>query len=73
MRRSDVPVLKIEALHRDILRNRSFVTVVWKDDPEKRLGLPVSFNCQLDNLKMETENAVKPLAKDLESATVEGP
>jgi hypothetical protein len=66
-------VLKIAGLHRDVLRDRSFVTVVWKDDPEKQLGLPVSFDCQLGDLKVETEMAVKALAKELESATIEGP
>jgi hypothetical protein len=66
-------VLKIEGLHRDVLRNRSFVTVVWKGEPEKRLGLPVPSNCQLDDLKAATEKAVKALAKELESATIEGP
>jgi hypothetical protein len=66
-------VLKIEGLHRDVLRNRSFVTVVWKDDPEKRLGLPVPFDCQLDDLKAETKKAVGALVRELESATVEGP
>jgi hypothetical protein len=66
-------VLKIEGLHRDVLRNRSFVTVVWKDDPEKRLGLPVPFDCQLDDLKAETEKAVEALVRELEFATVEGP
>jgi hypothetical protein len=68
-----VTVLKIEGLHRDVLRNRSFVTVVWKGEPEKRLGLLVPFDCQLDSLKAETEKAVKALAKELEAATVEGP
>jgi hypothetical protein len=68
-----MPVLKIEGLHRDVLRNRSFVTVVWKDESEKRLGLPVPFDCQPDNLKVETEKAVKALAKELEAATIEGP
>ena len=66
-------VLKIKSLHRDILSNRTFVEVIWKDDPEKRLGLPVPFDCQLDNLKAETEKAVKALARELESAMIEGP
>ena len=66
-------VLKIEGLHRDVLRNRSFVTVVWKGESEKRLGLLVPFDCQLDSLKAETEKAVKALAKELEAATVEAP
>jgi hypothetical protein len=66
-------VLKIEGLHRDVLRNRSFVTVVWKGDPKKSLGLPVPFDCQLDSLKVETERAVEALARELDAATVEGP
>ena len=63
----------IEGLHRDVLKKRSFVTVTWKDEPEKRLGLPVPFDCQLDALKAETEMAVRALAKELESATIQGP
>ena len=63
--------LMITGLHRDVLRNRSFVTVVWKDDPEKRLGLPVPHDCTPDQLKSETERAVWALAKELESATIQ--
>jgi hypothetical protein len=65
--------LIIEGLYRDVLKNRSFVTVTWKDEPEKRLGLPVPFDCQLDALKTETEKAVRALAKELDSATVQDP
>jgi hypothetical protein len=65
--------LIIEGLHRDVLKNRSFVTVTWKGEPEKRLGLPVPFDCQLDALKTETEKAVRALAKELETATIQGP
>ena len=65
--------LIIEGLHRDVLKNRSFVTVTWKGEPEKRLGLPVPFDCQLDVLKIETEKAVRALAKELEAATIQGP
>jgi hypothetical protein len=68
-----VPVLKILGLNRDVIRNRAFVDITWEDDPEKRLGLPVPFDCQLDNLKAETERAVKALVKELDSATIEGP
>jgi hypothetical protein len=73
IRENAMSVLIIDGLHRDVLRNRSFVTVTWKGEPEKSLGLPVPFDCQLDNLKRETEKAVIPLAKELESATIEGP
>jgi hypothetical protein len=66
-------VLKIEGLHRDVLRNRSFVTVVWKDDPEKRLGLPVPFDCQLDDPESGNQKSRGGSRNELESATVEGP
>jgi hypothetical protein len=66
-------ILKITGLHRDILRKRSFVTIVWEDNPEQQLGLPVPLNCTLEQLKSETEKAVQALADELASATVEGP
>jgi hypothetical protein len=68
-----MPVLKITGLHRDVIRKRSFVTVAWKDDAEKQLGLPVPLDCTLEQLKTETEKAVRALADELASATVEGP
>jgi len=64
--------LIIEGLHPDVLRKRLFVTVTWKDDPKKRLGLPVPFDCQLDALKAETETSIRALAKESESATIQG-
>jgi len=65
--------LRIEGLSRDLLKKRSHVTVVWADNPEKRLGLPVPFDCQLDALRAETEKALQALIKELETATIEGP
>jgi hypothetical protein len=41
-----------------------------QDDPEKRLGLPVPSDCTPEQLKSETEKAVRALAKELESATI---
>jgi hypothetical protein len=63
--------LKITGLHHDVLKNRSFVTVIWKNDPEKGLGLPVPPDCTLEQLKSETEKAVRALADELASATIE--
>ncbi len=63
--------LVITALHRDVFKNRSFVTVCWKDNPEKRLGLPVPLDCARDQLKAEAEKAVRALARELETATIE--
>jgi hypothetical protein len=65
--------LTIDGLNRDVLKKRSIVTLKWKDDPEKRLGLIVPFDCTPDTLRAEAEKAVRALAKELESATIEGP
>jgi hypothetical protein len=34
--------LTIDGLNRDLLKNGTIVTLKWKDDPEKRLGLIVT-------------------------------
>ena len=62
--------LIIGSLLRDAVKERSVVMLTWEDDPEKRLGLVVPFDCTPENLKAETEKAVRALAKELESATI---
>jgi hypothetical protein len=65
--------LTIDGLNRDLLKKRSIVTLKWADDPEKRLGLIVPFDCTPETLRAETEKAVRALAKELASATIQGP
>jgi hypothetical protein len=60
----------ISGHYSDVVKNRPHVTVIWEDEPEKRLRLPVPFDCKIDDLKAETEKAVRALAKELESATI---
>jgi hypothetical protein len=71
-RATAMTTLIIGSLLRDVVKERSLVTLTWEDDPEKRLGLVVPFDCTLENLKAETEKAVRALAKELESATIKG-
>ena len=63
--------LKIINLHHDLSKKRSLVTVAWENDPDKRLGLVVPFECPLENLKAEAEKVVRALASELETATIE--
>lgn len=63
--------LKITNLYRDIRAKRSVVTVQWENDSEKHLKLDVPFICQPEDLKSETEKALKALIKELEAATIE--
>ena len=62
--------LIIGNLFRDLTNKCSVVTLTWEDDPEKRLGLILPFDCTSENLKTETEKAVRALAKELETATI---
>jgi hypothetical protein len=63
--------LVITSLHHDFSKNRSFVTVTWKDDPEKRLGLPVPLDCSREQIKAEAHKAILALAKELQSASID--
>ncbi len=38
------------------------VSLVWKEDPEKRLGLHVPFGCKLDQLQVEAQKALRELS-----------
>ena len=62
--------LIIGNLFRDLTNKRSVVTLTWEDEREKRLGLILPFDCTFENLKAETEKAVRALAKELETATI---
>ena len=54
----------ITALTHDLVRKRSIVTLVWDDDPEKRVALPVSFGCSLDEVRGEAEKALRTLSTE---------
>ena len=58
----------IAALGHDLVRKRSIVTLVWDDDPEKQVALPVPFGCSLDDLRTEAEKTLRALSA--ETATI---
>ena len=50
------------------MRKRSVATLIWDDDPEKRVALPVPFGCSLDQVRTEAEKALRDLSA--ETATI---
>jgi hypothetical protein len=60
----------VAALTHDLIRNRSIVTLVWDDDPEKRVALPVPFGCGLDRVHAEAEKAVRALSAETAAISV---
>ena len=45
----------ITGLFHDLTLKRSTVSVVWDNDPDKRMALPVPYGCSLDELQAEAE------------------
>jgi hypothetical protein len=63
----------ITGLFHDLTQKRSHVSVVWENDPEKRLGLPVPYGCSLADIQVEAEKAVRELSKVTSTISVEMP
>jgi len=61
--------LIIDDLVNDLNKKRLVVTLKWEGDPQKHLELAVPFDHTFENLKAETEKAVRALAEELETAT----
>jgi hypothetical protein len=56
------PSVTVVALSHDLSRQRSIVTLVWTDDLEKSVALPVPYGCSLDNVQAEAEKALRSLS-----------
>ena len=63
----------VAALTHDLTRKRSLVTMVWDDDPEKRVALPVPYGCGLDRVQAEAEKAMRALSAETGSISVKTP
>jgi hypothetical protein len=70
MTRKAIASVTISALTHDLTRKRSLVVLVWDDDPEKRVSLPVSFGCSLEGLRDEAEKALRALSAEAATLAV---
>jgi hypothetical protein len=66
-------IVSIAALTHDLVRKRSIVTLVWQDDPEKRVALPVPFGCSLDDVHAAAEKALRALSSETGIVTLKAP
>ena len=62
--------LTVAALTHDLVRKRSIVALVWDDDPEKQVALPVPFGCALDRVQAEAEKALRALSAETAAMAV---
>jgi len=65
--------MTVAALTHDLVRKRSIVTVIWDDDAEKRVALPVPFGCDLNSVRAEAEKAVRELSSEMATIAVNAP
>jgi hypothetical protein len=63
----------VAALTHDLSRKRSIVTLVWDNDPEKRVALPVPFGCSLEDVQAEAEKAMRALSAETATIAVNAP
>lgn len=54
----------IVGINHDFRTQKSHVLLVWDDEPDKRLSLPVPFGCSIEDLPAEAEKAVKALSAE---------
>jgi hypothetical protein len=56
--------ITVVALTHDLIRKRSIVTMTWDTDAEKKVGLPVSYGCSLEDVRAEAERALRALSTE---------
>jgi hypothetical protein len=52
----------ITGLFHDLVLKRSSVAVVWGDDPDKPMDLPIPYGCALDDIPAKAEKAMRVLS-----------
>ncbi len=51
-------------------KKRSLAILVWNDDPEKKISVPIPFGCPFDSTRQEAEKAVRDLANEMMTIAV---
>ena len=54
----------IVGLNHDLRGKKSYVQLVWDDEADKRLSLPVPFGCSFADLPAETDKALRALSAE---------
>ncbi|KFC69978.1 hypothetical protein FF80_01179 [Devosia sp. LC5] len=54
----------IVGINHDFRTKKSHVLLVWDDEADKRLSLPVPFGCSFEDLPAETDKAVRALSAE---------
>jgi hypothetical protein len=68
---ADTPsAVTVTGLFHDFVNKRSSVSIVWDNEPEKRLSLLATYGGTLDDVQAEAEKAVRALASEIATISV---
>ena len=60
--------LIVTNLSHDLQARKSYVSVVWSDDPARRLGLEVPYATALSDIEAAARQALTDLARELDGS-----
>jgi hypothetical protein len=63
--------LTLVGVTHEFQKKRSLALLVWNDDPEKKISVPIPFGCPVDRTRQEAEKAVRDLAKEMATIAVD--
>ena len=67
------PTVTVTQIIHDLRSRTSYVTVVWNDRQEKKLGLPIPFGTRIEDIAAETARALNAFRDELDSVSIELP
>jgi hypothetical protein len=59
------PTIIVTGLQHDFVNKRSNVSLLWSDQSQKHLALPVPYLCAFESVRAEAEKAVRELAAEI--------
>jgi len=59
------PAIIVTGLQHDFVNKRSNVSLLWNDQSQKHLALPVPYLCSFEAVRDEAEKAVRELATEI--------
>lgn len=65
--------LVVTGLSHDLQAGKSYVSIIWTDDPAKRLGLEVPYGTALADAEQAARTALDALARELDASALSLP
>jgi len=71
--KKDKAKITVAQIIHDLRSRKSYVTVIWKDQEEKKLGLPIPFGTKIEDIEAATHKAIEAFQKELGQVSIKVP